>query len=625
MIRIKGRKSLLILLAALTVFVAGWQLAASGAQTTKPRPFTQPLSAAEKQWVARTFAALTLEEKIGQMVAADANAVFMNREDERYQKLERQIKKSGVGCLILFRSDVWATAVLVNRLQGLAKVPLLVSADLEMGPGMRFNDTVWWTPNMAVGATGDATWAKRQGAATAREALAVGVNWLYAPVADVNNNPENPVINTRSYGEDPQLVASFVKAFITGAQDAGTLATAKHFPGHGDTATDSHIGLPVINVSRARLNEIELVPFRAAIAAGVGAIMSAHIALPQIEPEAAPPVRQLNERERNAAEFLSQTESDATRVTLPATLSPKILTGLLRQDLNFQGLAITDAMSMAGVAARYDAGGAAVQAVKAGADIVLKSPDVEAAIAAISAAVARGEIPQAQIDTSVRRILEAKARLNLHLRRTVALDDVDRIVSNPQSQQVAQEIADRSMTLVRDEKKLLPLDLKPSARVIHLTITDDEERNVLAPFIGELRQRNVAIENISFDSRSRYSESEARDLTGRLRQAELIILSLAVRARSGKGTVALPGNSQAIVREALDSGKPLIAISFGNPYLLQALPNVPAYLIAYSIFPVSQRAAARALIGEIEIQGRLPIGLPGLYPRGHGLRIARRT
>ena len=307
------------------------------------------LTKKEEKWVRQTLARLSLDEKIGQMIAVRANAVFMNRESEEYKQLRRQIVNNKVGGLILSRSQVWAAAMLTNRLQEMAKVPLLISADLEMGPGMRLDDTTWWAPNMAVAATGETKYARLQGSYTAREARAAGINWLYAPVADVNNNPDNPVINVRSYGEDPQTVGTFVSAFVEGAQAAGALATAKHFPGHGDTATDSHIGLPVVDVSKERLEKVELVPFRAAIASGVGSMMTAHIALPQIEPEPAAPLR-------------SPGESNAPAVTLPATLSPKILTGVLRDELKFKGLVVTDAMEMAGIAARYEAATAAVQA-----------------------------------------------------------------------------------------------------------------------------------------------------------------------------------------------------------------------------------------------------------------------
>lgn len=595
---------------------------ASHAQSRHYAPYSLRLTALEERWVERHLATMSLDEKIGQMVATDANGVFMSRDSENYRRLERHIVERKVGSVILFRSEVWASAVLVNRLQHLAKLPLLVSADLEMGPGMRFDDTAWWAPNMAVGATGDVEWARKQGRATAIEARAIGVNWLYAPVADINNNPGNPVINTRSFGESPETVSRFVEAFVEGAQGAGALATAKHFPGHGDTAIDSHIGLPVVDVSRDRLEQIELVPFKAAIRSGVGAIMSAHISLPQIEPQPAPPLRALSDRERESSEFVSLTET-GSQVTLPGTLSPKVMTDLLRRDLAFKGLVTTDALSMAGVAARYDAGTSAVLAVKAGADLVLKSPDVDVAIAAIKTAVSKGEIGIDRVNSSVRRILRAKAALGLNKNRFIDLDRVDAIVSSANSVAIAQEIADKSMTLVRDEKQLLPLGITPMTSIVSITVTDEEDKAILLPFLQELRKRTSAVESVTIDTRSKFADNERASLRQKTAKADLAILSVVVRARSGKGSLALPPVGEIVVKELLAAKTRVIAISFGNPYLLQAMPEVPAYIAAYSIVPVSQRAAARALLGEIEINGHLPVSLPGLYPIGHGIRVPR--
>jgi len=595
--------------------------------------FDRELTKKEELWVKKTLTTLKLDEKIGQMFTVDTNAVFMNRESDEYKRLRHHVVDNKVGGMILFRSDVWASAMLTNRLQEMAKVPLLVSADLEMGLGMRLDDTAWWAPNMAVAATGDVKYARLQGEYTAREARAAGINWLYAPVADVNNNPNNPVINVRSYGEDPQTVAAFASAFIAGAQGVGALATAKHFPGHGDTATDSHIGLPVVDVSKQRLEQLELVPFRAAIASGVGSVMTAHIALPQIEPESAAPLRRLSATERDSAEFLSLTESNAVRVTLPATLSSKVLTGILREELKFKGLVVTDAMSMAGVAARYDAGTAAVQAIRAGADMILKSPDIDAAISAVKLAVERGEISEARINLSVERLLHAKALLGLHEKRTVNINEVDRVVSDPQFDAVAQEIANRSMTLVRDEQKALPLNFnqeeKGKTRLLNITFTDDDNRAITQPFIAELRRCGARVETLTLDHRStdRDLERVRTRLNENARDAEpigAVIYSVSVRAQSGKGSVALPPMGTRLAEELSKVKMPVIVISFGNPYLLAAMPNARTYLAAYSPYPVSQRAAARALAGEIDIAGKLPVSLPGLYPRGHGLEIKRK-
>lgn len=615
--------------------------ALTAAQAPKYQPFDRKLSKKDEDWVRKTLKSLTLDEKIGQMMFADANIVFWNRESDEYKKLQHHIVDNKVGGVLIFRSEVWPTAVLANRWQELAKVPLLISSDLEMGMGMRFDDTPWWAPNMAVAATGDTKWARLQGEATALQARAMGINWLFAPTADVNNNPNNPVINVRSFGEDPQQVAAFTRAFIEGAQGAGAMACAKHFPGHGDTATDSHIGLPVVDVARERLLNLELVPFRAAIEARVGGVMSAHIALPQIEPELAAPVRALNEGEAARAEFVSQTESNAARVTLPGTLSPKILTGLLREELKFNGVVVTDAMNMAGVAARYTPGEAAVKAIKAGVDMIEKSPDIDAAIAGIKDAVQKGEITEARINTSVERILRAKVALDLHRKKTVDLNEVDRAINRPSFNELAQQIADRSLTLVRDEQKLLPLVAlatatqgginaqgistnPPSVRLFNLTFTDEDDRAITRTFVEELRQRSVSVESYVLDARAKEAEIAAvlAKLDGG--QFDAVCYSVAVRARSGKGSVALPPIGKRLAEELLSRKRPLLVISFGNPYLPLAIPQAPSFLLAYSPFPVSQRAAAKALLGEIGINGKLPVTLPGLFPRGHGLQVEKR-
>ena len=602
-----------------------------GAQGGSPAKTTlRPLTRTERAWVKRTLARLTPEEKVGQMVLADANLVFWNRDGLDYQKMRHHLVDNKVGGVLLFRSEVWPSAILANRWQEMAKVPLLIASDLEMGLGMRFDDTPWWVPNMAVAATGDPQWATRQGEATALQALAMGINWLYAPSADVNNNPENPVINTRSYGEDPEQVATYVSAFIAGAQGAGALACAKHFPGHGDTATDSHIGLPVIDLDLDRLRQLELIPFRAAIRAGVGSIMSAHISLPKIETELAQPVRALSEREAATAEFLSRTESAADRVTLPGTLSPKILTGLLQEELQFEGLVVTDAMNMAGVAARYLPGEAAVKAVLAGADVIIKPPDLDAAIAGLREAVARGEISPSRLDRSVEKILQAKARLGLHRRRMIRVDNVDQVVNAPRFLETAQQIANRSLTLVRDEQGVVQAFRQRVAAwrtggtpptLFHLTYSDEEDRTATRHLEEDLRAQGLPFESQVLDRRAGDPEL-SRALTAIDESpAELIVLSIPVRARSGKGSVSLPPMGQRIAEELTRRNRPLLVVSFGNPYLLRAIPGVPSYLLAWSPFQVSQRAVAHALLGTIPVGGQLPITLPGLYPRGHGLRL----
>ena len=600
----------------------------SFAQPSAYQPTNRELTRDETKWVRDTLKNLTLEEKIGQMFMADGNAIFMNRETESYKQLEHQIKDNKVGGILWFRSDVWATAVLTNRLQELSSLPLLVAADLEMGLGMRLNDTQWWPPNMAVAATGEPKYALNQGMCTAREARAIGINWLFAPVVDVNNNSDNPVINVRSYSEDPKTVSDFATAFINGATSEGILTCIKHFPGHGNTATDSHIGLPVVDVSKDALTKLELVPFRALIGTDrkkneegvrVSAVMSAHISLPQIEPENAAAVRTLSAGEKASAEFTSQIEANALKITKPATLSNKILTGILRDELKFNGLIVTDAMNMAGIAARYDAATAALEAIKAGVDVIEKSPDIDAAIKGIKAAVIKKEITEDRINLSVERLLRAKAALGLHEKRTVDIDEVDRIISSPGCQIVAQDIADHSITLVRDEKKLLPL--KPTAKVLNITFADDDGVFNSQTFVTELRNRKLNLESVTLDFLA--TDADLQKLFTRLEKDKFdtVIFSSLVRARSGKGTTNLPPIGLRLAEELTKRDLPLVVISFGNPYLLTAIPNAKNYLAAYSPYPFSQRAAAKAILGVTEITGKLPVSLPGLYQRGQGLEI----
>jgi beta-N-acetylhexosaminidase len=559
------------------------------------------------------------------MFMADGNAIFMNREVDAYKQIEHHIKDNKVGGILWFRSDVWATGVLTNRWQMMSNLPLLVAADLEMGLGMRLNETPWWPPNMAVAATGETRLALNQGICTAREARAIGINWLFAPVVDVNNNPSNPVINVRSYSEDPKTVADFATAFVQGAQSEGALTCVKHFPGHGNTATDSHIGLPVVDASRDSLSKLELVPFRALIGTDfnkneavtrVDAVMSAHISLPNIETDLAAPVRPLSASEKANAEFTSQTEVNAPKVTKPATLSHKILTGILRDELKFTGLIVTDAMNMAGISARYDAATAAIEAIKAGVDVIEKSPDIDAAIKGVKDAVKSNAIPEARINASVERILRAKAALGLHENRTVDLEAVDRIVSSTGCQIVGQEIADRSITLVRNDQKVVPLNRQ--ARVLNVTFTDEEDRTITQPFVNELRRRIPSLDSVVIDLRSK--DEDTKQVLDRINKQnfDTVIFASTVRARSGKGSVALPPLGLQLAEELVKRNA--IVISFGNPYLLQAMPSAQTYIAAYSPFPFSQRAAAKALLGEIEFTGKLPVSLPGLYSRGHGLK-----
>ena len=493
---------------------------------------------------------MNLAKKIGQLFVVPVNGDAM-----------RHVRENHVGGVIWFESTTAEVARVTAELQEAAEIPLLVSADLEAGMGMRFTDATWWPSAMALAATGDLELAEEQARISAVEARAVGVNHILAPVADVNVDPKNPVINTRSFGEDPQRVAQFVAAYVRGINGGGCLSTAKHFPGHGDTRVDSHRALPVLDVTRERLESVELVPFRAAIEAGVSSVMMGHLAVPSLDDTPAP-VR---------AEFenvYGTTHGEVTRGgTLPATVS-RTMIELLRRD--FDGLIITDSFDMGGLAAHFDAGEAAVRAVEAGEDQILFSTDTDAAIAAVVGAVRSGRIKESRIDESVERIQRAKRALDCG-GKAAAL--------RAAAGAAAVQIALRAITLVRDDHGLLP-----ARNFKTVVVTDLVEGNPLAEF-GDAPVIN----------------SETRDFE---LNADVLVLALALRAKSGLGRIHIP---EAAKRLAEKHAKRTIAISFGSPYLLRELGDVSTYLCAYGIQPVMQRAALRAIRGEAPMTGRLPV------------------
>src|SRR6267154_3492353 len=320
---------------------AAGSLPSNGSAEAKAKPYSRKPSNEALKWADKTLKGMSLDEKIGQLISVGINATFLNQDSEAFKALRHQVVDNHVGGIILFRGPVYESVVICNRMQELAKYPLLISADLEAGSGMRFADTVNFPWNMAIAATGNPNYARRAGDLTGREARAMGIQQIFAPVVDVNNNAANPVINVRSYGEDPVEVGRFAAAFVDGAQSQNVIATAKHFPGHGDTAIDSHRGLPVINVDLNRLNSLELVPFRAAIAAGVGSVMVGHIALPKIDPTVVTPQPRISGNAPVYGEPGSEVVTE--NGTMPATMSP-VLGKMLRSDLGFQGMVVTDAI-----------------------------------------------------------------------------------------------------------------------------------------------------------------------------------------------------------------------------------------------------------------------------------------
>jgi beta-N-acetylhexosaminidase len=546
----------------------------------------------DKSWVARTLQAMRLRDKVAQLIAVRVDGRFANTRSPEFAALSHEVVENHVGAVVLFAGNVYESAVLLNALQTRSRLPLLVAADFERGASFRIADTTPFPYQMAIGATGSEDYAYREGIATATEARALGVHWVYAPVVDVNNNPDNPVINIRSFGEDPETVARLGAAFIKGARANGVLTTAKHFPGHGDTATDSHIGLPVVASSRSRLDAVELVPFRRAIEAGVDSIMTAHVAVPEITGDAA----------------------------TPATLSSKVLTGLLRGELGFHGLVVTDAMEMGGITTRYWTGLAALRALQAGADMILLPTDTEVVLDEVIRAVRRGDINEGRIDQSVEKVLEAKSRLGLHRRRTVQIEAIAETVSRPEDRALAQDIADHSITVVKDERHILPLNPLRPPRILSLVLSSDADSAPGSVFQTEMRRRFAGIRTLAADPR--ITKEFLDSVSTGVASADIVVCATLVRVVTGKGNVALPDTQRAAFDRLIASGKPVIWVAFGNPYLLPLYPQVAAYACTFSYAEVSQVAAAKALSGAIPISGRMPVSIPGQCGIGAGLQIA---
>ena len=589
--------------------------------TTLAKPYSSKPSNDALKWADKQLQRMSLDEKIGQLISVGINATFLNQDSDAFKALRHQIEDNHVGGIILFRGPVYESVVLVNRMQNLARYPLLISADLEAGAGMRFDDTINLPWNMAVGATDNPDYARRQGALTAHEALALGVQQIYAPVADVNNNAANPVINVRSYGEDPAAVGRFVAAFIEGAQSNGVIATAKHFPGHGDTATDSHRGLPEIDVSRERLNTVELVPFQAAVKSGVGSVMTGHIGMPQIDPTVVTPLpRDVRLKPIDTDEG---GEVVVEKGSIPTTLSP-VMNGILRRDLKFDGLIVTDAMSMSGLTLYFTQEEASVRALEAGADMLLKPADAAAALRGVREAVLKGRLKEERINQSARKVLAAKYDLGLVKQRITPLEAIDVNVAGKEATGLAREIAEHAITLVRNDDKLLPLNsLKPDTRIFNLAVTNGDDRLWIAnTFAGAITRAGHKMETVVLDERS--TEAEVRKALERANSADLVIASLYGRVRTGQArSVGLPEPGARALAAMITSRLKLVGISFGNPYLLQSFPELRTYVVAYGDMPSLQEAAARALLGEIDVTGKLPISLPGLYPRGTGIQLER--
>jgi beta-N-acetylhexosaminidase len=559
-----------------------------------------PLSAAQREWVERTLASLTLRERVGQMVHVWVLGDYTNTHDPTFAEVLRWIRDDGIGGVTMSLGSPIEVAEKINAMQRAAKVPLMVAADLEPNLGrleggvfthylMDAGGATVFPNAMAIAATGRESDAFEVGRAIGREARAIGILVNFAPTVDVNNNPSNPVINTRSFGEDPRRVAALASAFVKGSQEAGVVAAIKHFPGHGDTDVDSHSSLPTVTGSMARLDSVELVPFAAGIEAGAGMVMTAHIALPGLHGDSA----------------------------TPATLAPRIITGLLRDKLHFGGIAITDAMTMGALAKTYTMEQSNLLAVQAGADVLLKPSDPSRSVDALVAAVERGELSRARIDSSVRRTLELKARTGVALRPIAPLDSLRDVVGAPAHRALAMDIAQRAVTLLRDRDTLLPA--AGGGRVVLVQYMPETELRAGRTFAAEVRAGVGENRTQVFKVGPSAGRATLDSIAATARGADRVIVATYVRRIEGEGRFAMPQHVAGWI-DSLSRRERVVVVSLGNPYLIRQFPSVGTYLVTYGVSDAQERAGARAVLGRSAIGGIVPVSLPGFFTRGDGMR-----
>ena len=550
--------------------------------------------------VNRWMKSLSLHDKVAQLVIVPFSGHSISTSTREYRKFVHLIRDVRVGGLILVnvaqgrlmqRAEPHELAAFVNRMQRMSRLPLLVSGDFERGSSMRVNDTTVFPHAMAFAAAGDPAMTRFEGEVTAREARAVGVQWVLYPDADINDNPDNPIINIRSYGENPQVVVRHVEAFIEGAganRRSLVLTTVKHFPGHGDTATDTHLGLATITADLKHLNDVELVPFRAAIAKGVDSVMTAHISVPALDTG-----------------------------DLPSTLSPAILTKLLREQMGFRGIIVTDAMDMGAIVKGYGPAEASVRAIEAGADVVLMPPDPEAAVNAIVLAVRRGRISQKRIDQSVTRVLAAKVRVGLDRSRLVDLESIDDVVNSPEANERAQSVADRAVTLIKNDPAQVPL--RAPDKTCFLMLAESRYSNEGLAFTQEVHKRHADALVLTLDPS--LPDAALEVAVTRTRFCDATVVGAFVSVAGGRGNIGLAPGFSKLIDTLTASGKPVTLVALGNPYLLRSFPKVAAYLATYSTVVPSEVAAVRALFGEVPIRGRLPITIPDVAKYGDGIQL----
>lgn len=584
-----------------------WALLLSGAAIAAPKApakTKKPPLTPEQRAAQSIMKSMSLRDRVAQLIIATCYGNAPATKSAEYQKYRHWVHDLRIGGFIVANridhgairnAEPHAMALFLNQMQKMSRTPLLVAADFERGASMRVTGGAQFPYNMAYGAGRDLDAVRYEGLATAREARAIGVHWIFAPVADVNNNPENPVINTRSFGESAEDVAQNVAAYIDGAHSDPknrVLLTAKHFPGHGDTDTDSHMALAKVTADKERLETLEFTPFRAAIAHGVDSIMTAHLAVPALEPE-----------------------------EIPATVSSKVLTGVLREELKFQNIIVTDAMDMQGVAQMFHQGEAAVRAIEAGADVLLMPLNPETVIHAVVAAIEDGRLKRARVEESVMRVLAAKVRVGINKKKLVDLDEISDAFDSEEDVAHAQQASDRAVTLVRNERDVLPL--AASAQSCLVVVTERRTSTAGTRMIDAFRRFSPKSQIATVDASMNAAALAA--LVGDTSKCSAIVVAAFATVAAYRGGMGLNGELTPFIAKLTEGAAPVVIVAMGNPYLLSAFPKTAAYLATFSSTAPSEASAVKALFGEISISGRMPVTIPGFAKLGDGIQLPARS
>ena len=548
----------------------------------------------KKNWAERTLKKLSLREKIAQMMIYRMHLKYKYITPDKWTEIKTLLSNDGIGGIHIWSGDGSSSIAMLNEIQKRSRIPIIIDADIERGLGQRFISGTDFPPLMAITATGNPDNAYEVGRIVARESRAAGVQWNLSPVVDVNNNPLNPIINTRSFSERPEIVSEFALQYIKGLQDFGMISTAKHFPGHGDTQTDSHSSLAMIPSDSSRLWSIELKPFIDVAKAGVDAVMIAHVHAPDFQPEA----------------------------DRPATLSDFWVTDILRNQIGYNGTIITDGMGMGGVTKNYSDDFALVETVKAGCDIIIQNHDIVGSIDAIEEAVLNGEISLDRINSSALKMLKMKEKVGLHLNPYVNIESMMNHIGIKEHKETSNRISSEAITLIKDEQGLLPLSKNAKDTLYVFDIYDQKNKHSLSAVSSSLIRERFPIRTIQIDESDKKNILDA--ILSSIPKNSRILINAFVSPKELKDRIFFPDNENYFVKELMKISNRIILASLGSPYLLMGFPEVSTYLCAYKGSAIMQSALSKALMGKENISGRLPISIPGMFDIGSGIFLEKK-